>query len=208
MAVWCWAMRMERPLTPGETEKLLVLLPRQRRERLLRIRKEARRQEPLCAWILLRLALRQQYGWNDWPEIAYTSLGKPYFPDFPEAHFSISHTHGAVLAALADHPVGADLEKLRPVSRRTMEQVAGTATEEEFFRTWVRREARAKRGGEGVAPMLRREPLMEPEEAYHEVDIFPGYAAGIAAGCLDFIKKVRRYTLDELLELTFDPETV
>jgi len=208
MAVRCWAVRLERTLTQQEMETLLALLPRQRRERLLQMRKEEKRQEMLCAWALLRLALRQQYGWKDWPEIAYTSLGKPYFPENPEVHFSISHTHGAVLVALADQPVGADLEKIRPMKLQTMEQVAGVTEEEAFFSIWVRREARGKRSGEGIASMLRQEPPVLPEENYHALDLFPGYAAGIAADRFDSIKKVYKYTLDEMLELTFEPETV
>ena len=36
MAVNLWAARMERPLEPGEVQRLLPLLPPERRDRLLR----------------------------------------------------------------------------------------------------------------------------------------------------------------------------
>ena len=58
MAIKLWAAELERPLTAEETERLTALLPPGRRERLLRVKDPARRREPLCAYLLLRLALR------------------------------------------------------------------------------------------------------------------------------------------------------
>ena len=43
-------------------------------------------------------------------KIARTAKGKPYFPDRPDLHFSISHTGELSLCALSDRPVGADIE--------------------------------------------------------------------------------------------------
>ena len=117
MSIELWAARLERPLTERETAAMLRLLPAGRRERLLRIRQPEKRREPLCAYLLLRLALREACGWRDLPEIRLTSLGKPWFPEFPEVHFNLSHTGGAVLAALSDRPVGVDIERIRPVSQ-------------------------------------------------------------------------------------------
>ena len=82
MAVNLWAARMERPLEPGEVQRLLPLLPPERRERLLRLPSEKRR-EPLCAWLLLRLALRETLEWTELPSVALTDRGKPFFPDHP-----------------------------------------------------------------------------------------------------------------------------
>ena len=81
MSIQLWAARLERSLTEEETQVLLRLLPPERRERLLRIRQPEKRREPLCAYLLLRMALREVCGWRDLPAIALTSLGKPWFPD-------------------------------------------------------------------------------------------------------------------------------
>ena len=59
MSIELWAARLERPLTERETADMLRLLPAGRRERLLRIRQPEKRREPLCAYLLLRLALRE-----------------------------------------------------------------------------------------------------------------------------------------------------
>ena len=50
MAVNLWAVRLERPLTDRETAAMLAVLPPDRRERLLRIKREEKRREPLCAY--------------------------------------------------------------------------------------------------------------------------------------------------------------
>ncbi len=199
MAIELWTARLERPLTERERDTLLRLLPAERRERLLRLKEPEKAREPLCAWLMLYLALRQTYGWKKLPEVALTARGKPYFPEHPEVHFNLSHSSGAVLVGLSDQPVGVDIEKLRPVSQRAMQRIAAAATEEEFFRSWVRREARTKRSGEGVATMVRSETPLQYGEYYYELDTFPGYAAGVATRSRAVPGAVRKYSLDEML---------
>ena len=181
-------------------ETLERLLPAERRARLERMRNQALRREPLCAYAMLRWALRERYGWRTLPEIRTAEGGKPGFADHPEVHFNISHTEGAVLVGLADRPVGADIERLRPVSPRLMSRMAGTTTEQAFFRLWVRREARTKRDGSGIGAMLRREPPMKEGEHYRELVLFPGYLAGSSVCCDEPPAwNIRSVTLDELL---------
>ena len=139
---------------------------RERQERLLRIKQSEKRREPLCAYLILRHALWEQYRWRELPPIRLTSLGKPYFPDFPEVHFNLSHTTGAVLVALSGEPVGVDIEHIRPVSERAMRRLADVTTERAFFQSWVRREARAKRSGAGVGTMLASETPLQPGERF------------------------------------------
>lgn len=199
MAIDLWTARLERPLTEKETAVMLRLMPPERRERVLALRQEEKRREPLCAYMMLRMALWERYRWKEWPAIALSAQGKPGFPEHPEVHFNISHTTGAVLVALADQSVGVDIEKIRPVSRRTMQRLAGASTEEEFFKSWVRREARTKRSGDGISTMMRSETPLQYGEFYYEVDTFPGYVAGVATREKTPPGKVRKYSLDEML---------
>ena len=136
MPIQVWLARMERPLTEQEYGDMMALLPDARRERLEKLPKE-KHQEVLCAYLLLRMALWEQRGWRDLPRIEVDELGKPFFPDHPDTHFSLSHTAGAAAAVLADTPVGVDIERVRPVSVRAMERIAGVRTEAAFFRTTV-----------------------------------------------------------------------
>ncbi len=104
-----------------------------------------------------------------------------------------------ISAVLADTPVGVDIERVRPVSVRAMERIAGVRTEAAFFRSWVRREARVKRTGSGIVTMMRTEAPLNRGEFYYEVDAFHGYAAGVAAGQPEPPQPVHRLMLDQLL---------
>ncbi len=198
MAIQLWLARMDRPLTAAEYQDMKRLLPEARWRRLERLPREKHR-EVLCAYLLLRVALRERCGWNDLPEIAAGVNGKPYFPDHPEVHFNLSHTFGAAAAALADTPIGVDLERIRPISVRSMERLAGVRTEEAFFKSWVRREARVKRTGDGIVTMMKTETPLKRGEFYYEVEAFPGYAAGVATEQPTPPEVVRRFILDEML---------
>lgn len=198
MAVELWAMRLERPLTTEETAVLTALLPNERRARLERIRDVARRQEPLCAYFILRRAVWEQYHWQELPPLALTDKGKPYFPDVPAIHFSLSHTDGAVLAALSAAPVGVDVERLRPVGARIMRQLADTQDPAVFFDHWVQREALTKQTGMGVGSSMHQELTVQERGRCRMLDLFPGYAAAVAAE--EAVGSLRRYTLASLLE--------
>ena len=200
MSIELWAARLERPLTERETTAMLRLLPEARRERLLRIKQPEKRREPLCAYLILRHALWEQYRWRDLPEIRLSSFGKPYFPEHPDIHFNLSHTAGAVLVALSDRPVGVDIEHIRPVSQRTMRRLADVGTERAFFQSWVRREARTKRSGTGVGTMLDAETPLQPGEQFYFLDTFLGYVAGVSTKGGGPPGPVRKYALDEMME--------
>lgn len=190
---------MERPLTDAEREAILPLLPPARRERLLRTEDPGKQRGVLCAYLILCLALRQKCGWKELPEIALSQLGKPYFPGHPNVHFNISHTSGAVLVGISDQELGVDIERIRPVGQRMMVRLAHVSTEEAFFQSWVRREARAKRSGSGIGTIMRSESPLQPGEFYYELDTFPGYAAGLATRSPELPGKLHRYSLDDML---------
>ena len=199
MSIGLWAARLERPLSEGEEKRLLALIPAARRERLLRVKDPARRREPLCAYLLLRLALRETYGWEELPEISLSAQGKPDFPDHPAVYFNLSHTGGAVLVGISDQPVGVDIERVRPVAPASLKRLAAGVEEKNFFPCWVRREARAKLDGVNMEPLLRAETPLREGEFYYPLETFPGYAAGVATGCPDAPGPLSLYTLDELM---------
>lgn len=126
---------------------------------------------------LLSDLLVEAGGVEPLPEIARTGEGKPYFPDYPDLHFSVSHSGGVSLCALADTPVGADVELVRPRSLK-LPRYALSEREyawyesrgsrwEDFYTLWTLKEARAKCTGEGIfrSPVRAVEvPLLEPGE--------------------------------------------
>ena len=64
------------------------------------------------AYALLAHLVRTEYG-IALPRIEKTENGKPFFPDRPDIHFSLSHTAAHVLCAVSSSPVGVDIEAER-----------------------------------------------------------------------------------------------
>jgi len=126
-------------------------------------------QERALAYDLLKRAVEEHLGLPDLPEIRRQEKGKPLFPDYPDFHFNLSHSHGAAVCAVHCRPVGVDVEKLRPAPKR----LAAGMTDEAFFRLWTAREAGIKRAGEGWTSLLKDE---KPDENSRELSHFlPGW---------------------------------
>ncbi len=195
MDIELFALKIERELTAQEREKMIAILPPHRRERLEKLPRERIPAEPLCAYTLLLRVLHTLYGWRAFPQIAYNQYGKPYFPDHPDIHFNISHTGSAVLVGVHNQPLGVDMERIRPVSARTMEMIAGVTAEKEFFKNWVRRESRGKWGGIGLGSMRKDDVEVLYGENFYFLDTFPEYAACICTHSADIPGKVRCLTL-------------
>ncbi len=99
-----------------------------------------------------------------------TDLGKPYFPDYPNLFFNISHTNGGVCAVVSDRPVGIDIEHLREWSdvshlKRLIHRVCNDNDTDNarvscddsasFLTMWVIKEGAVKAEGCGISVGLR-----------------------------------------------------
>jgi 4'-phosphopantetheinyl transferase len=130
------------------------------------------------------------------PQILQHPGGKPYLSD-PAArplHFSLSHSHGWLLAALSRYaPLGVDLEKVRPIqnarlilqnwfSVQEVQEFETCETSEKltlFFRLWVRREAAIKARGTGLALSSSSDDLFTGLQLA-DLPALPGFAAALA----------------------------
>ena len=105
-----------------------------------------------AVYSLLGHAFQAEYGCVA-PEIKKTPLGKPFFPDKPDVHFSLSHAKTHVLCAISDKPVGADIESPRHISERAI-QYFSTPEERSLFDPldlWVLKESYIKLIGSNLA---------------------------------------------------------
>lgn len=85
------------------------------------------------------------------PAISKDEKGKPYFAGHEDMHFSLSHTKTHVLAAVSKHPVGADIETIRPVKEAYKRLFSGEMYSAfGYFGGWTLREAVFKLRGEGA----------------------------------------------------------
>ena len=108
-----------------------------------------------AVYALLGTAFRQEYGY-DLPGIAKTSNGKPYFPDKPGIHFSLSHARTHVFCGLSGAPIGVDIESPRLISERAKDFFC-SPEELRFFDPldlWVLKESYVKLLG-ATLPLIR-----------------------------------------------------
>ncbi len=133
----------------GREREALVLLPEERREKALRIRREDARLRSIGAALLLREAGIE-------PPFSYGGHGKPYIPGGP--HFSLTHSGALAALAVCDVPVGLDAERIAPVRRAaaralTIEErkYMEADPERRFAYLWTRKEAALKCTGAGLS---------------------------------------------------------
>ncbi|MBQ9165326.1 MAG: 4'-phosphopantetheinyl transferase superfamily protein [Oscillospiraceae bacterium] len=109
------------------------------------------------------------------------SYGKPYLPARPDFYFNLSHSGQWAVCAVADVPVGVDIQQTRAVSMALEKKFTAAEQAElnalpalqradRFFQLWVLKEAYAKCTGTG---------LLCPFRSFEAVSPAPGYSAGL-----------------------------
>lgn len=138
-------------------------------------------------------------------KLSLGSFGKPYLKNQKSSalQFSLSHTRGAVCAAFGeDGELGVDIERRdRRVNERMYKRVLceeerlKAASDEDFIRFWVKKEAFLKRLGVGITRDLRGVNSLDlPDTNALE---FGGFFIG-ASGKGDI--NVAELSLDELMD--------
>ena len=126
------------------------------------------------AYHLLAWAAGQHWGMEKLPEVAREERGKPYFPQFPNCRFNVSHSGDLAVCALSDQPVGVDIQTVRQRREKLMDRVC-SADEREWLRRrgdraedfsvlWALKESRCKQSGEGLRLPLSGLSVPLPEE--------------------------------------------
>ena len=91
-------------------EKWFEKMNMQRKEKILRCKKDADKKRSLMAGILLKYALEKEGLCYETLEFSNTSDGKPVLVSDPEIHFSISHSNEYVGCLIGDSEIGLDIE--------------------------------------------------------------------------------------------------
>src|SRR5262249_429551 len=106
-----WVVPLDAP--PVEAAELFACLTPDEQQRAERYKVEKPRHEFVPGRGLLRQILGRQLGLAPLKvPITYTGAGKPVLPG-NEIHFNVTHTAGLALIALANQPVGIDVERVR-----------------------------------------------------------------------------------------------
>lgn len=147
-----------------DLSRCLPKLSENRRAKVLRLRNETDRRQSAAAELLLRHALMRMYQMDKLPEISLNQHGKPYFTEFPDIFFNLSHCREGVVCGISDTEIGVDIQDYRPVSTGVIERVLCrqekeylwdcSNTQKGFAYLWSRKEACLKMLGCGIAETL------------------------------------------------------
>lgn len=137
-------------------------LSNKRRQKIDGFRMKKDKLLSLGAGILINKGL-ETYGLRERNvRIAEGKYGKPYFPDYPDIHFSVSHSEKMVIAVFADTEVGCDIEYMDSVNLELSEKffcnseyefIMGHKEQERkeaFYRIWTLKESFVKAVGCGM----------------------------------------------------------
>lgn len=151
------------PITDCTWDSVQAMLPRvseQRREQALQYKHAFGQYACLKSYLMLQDLLREHYGIEGDLVFSYNEHGKPMLKEVSNIHFSISHCKEAIAVAVADRPVGIDVETLRMPSEALAEKVMDKGeklrfdisdTPEDFFTAiWTAKEAVMKCRGTGI----------------------------------------------------------
>ncbi len=138
----------------------------QRREQALRFKFERGQRTCVLAYLLLKRALREEFGITENPLFEYGEHGKPSIVGHPEIFFNLSHCKEAVACAVSRRPVGIDVESVREykesLARYTMNSdelsqiLSAKCPDVAFIRLWTMKEARLKLTGEGISRDMKQ----------------------------------------------------
>jgi len=154
-----------------EYKKYFEMMSEERKKAVLRLRFEGDRYRSVIGESLARQGISKETGIEE-ADILFgrEEYGKPFCKN-ADIHFSISHSKEAVVCAVSDRKIGADIEKMRNLETRIarisctdsdLEFIFGSATIPEsfnneslfrFFRLWTAKEAYFKYCGTGIVKL-------------------------------------------------------
>jgi 4'-phosphopantetheinyl transferase len=165
--VFCCSVSLDLP-----QETIVVLEAHVSQERVQASRRKIRPEDrirSLFAELLAAYALGQVYGLHRSAlRFVRDEYGKPILSGRDDVHFSLTHTDNWVGCAVADHPIGIDIERKRehfpdvtgslfaPAECEYVSRAPDNASRSErFYRIWSAKESYVKAAGKGLASGLR-----------------------------------------------------
>lgn len=148
-------------------DTLLIHVSKERQNRLKRFVKMDDAYRSLIGDLLVRFALKEQYGTLDKElKIKTNEYGKPFLCEFPSFHYNISHSGEYVVCVVHNNAVGVDIEYIGPYDLSLAKELF---TEEEyqvllndkedilaaFYDIWTLKESYIKAIGKGLSKSLQ-----------------------------------------------------
>lgn len=138
-------------------ERWYSLMPEYRKEKIDSLKFNSSKRLSLGAGTLI-------YKFKPEAKVLFTEKGKPYFKDYPDIHFNLSHSGTMAMLCISDLTVGCDLEE---ISRAPLNIASRYFSEKEnkflnsiedpeernrnFYKIWTLKESYIKATGSGLS---------------------------------------------------------
>jgi 4'-phosphopantetheinyl transferase len=200
--VHVWRVELDRAAVHAD---LWAVLGEEERRRAMRFRFVRDTERFVAAHAAVRTILARYLDDTDPAALSFDTgpFGKPALvgESVKQLHFSLSHSAGLALCAVARHDVGVDVERVRPefavealadsyfseYERKTLHDVSAGQRVAAFFACWTRKEAYIKARGEGFS---------RPLDSF-DVTLAPGEEAALV-GTRPDPDEARRWSLSSL----------
>ena len=143
-------------------QRIYSQMPEYRKRKVDSYRFDRDRRLSLAAGYLLSKALRNAGIREETLRLTTTPNGHPYFENRPDLHFSLSHAGKMAMCALADTPVGCDVE-----------EILGNETVDLY--RWTAMESYLKATDGVIDELLTFDPRLETAYCFHEIRRNVGY---------------------------------
>ncbi len=177
---------------PDYLERLLPFVSKQRQERVAKFRNHNDKLRCLFGELLLRYIAAKAIGEPTTQiELAANENGKPYLPAYPNKHITLSHSGFYLAAAIADKPIGIDIEKMETgkelINRKIAYRFFANSEIKEvkrepkmFYAIWTQKEAYLKMKGTGLCAKLNTvEPSADLSCATFSSNQLPNYTLSV-----------------------------
>ncbi len=116
-------------------------------------------------------------------QIGFGKYGKPFFLNYPNFHFNLSHSREIILISMGRQPIGIDVEYCNDsidylgiansvFSKREITSLTSLNTEnlhDAFYRIWTKKEAYIKAIGMGLQAPLSEITMRPFDDGYHNL---------------------------------------
>ena len=142
--------------------------------RLNKVRQRKKGAEIMAAGLLLDYALREYDVLERDMEYGENEHGKPYFKNYPDIKFNLSHSGEYAVCAVSDYEVGVDVEMIgdakdvleiaeRFFAANEYEYIKSGDTKTTFFKLWTKKESLLKAIGTGIVGGLDTYEVLDNE---------------------------------------------
>ena len=161
----------------GEMQQIMEILPKERAERIEKIRLEKSRLQSVAAGLLLEYALGEFGMQGKNLTFLKNADGKPSIAEYPDFHYNLSHSKEYAVLVTDECPVGIDIEELRTGYQRLAarffsleeaEVLKEHWSDDLFTKLWTRKESYLKAAGFGMRMPLDGFSILEEQVRINE----------------------------------------